>query len=62
MNKREFIQWVYANYTIGSNPMARELFENVLAYAETLNEREQYDFLCEIIPEVPERVIAALCL
>lgn len=25
MNRDEFAQWIYENYTIGDNPMAREL-------------------------------------
>ena len=38
MDKKEFEQWIYRNYTIGKNPMARELLSNVLDYAEG-NER-----------------------
>lgn len=62
MSKEEFIQYVYENYTIDTNPMARELFENVLTYAEGLCEQAQYEFLCAVIPQVPERIIARVTL
>lgn len=57
MNSDEFAQWIYANYTIGDNPMARELLENVLEYAEGMEPEEQYSYLCRMIPQVPEAVI-----
>ncbi len=62
MDKQQFIQWVYENYTINENAMARELFENVLNYAEGLCEQERYEFLCAVIPQVPERIIARVTL
>lgn len=57
MNEDQFAQWIYENYTIGDNPMARELLENVLEYAEGMEPEEQYDYLCRMIPQVPEAVI-----
>lgn len=57
MNSDQFAQWVYENYTIGDNPMARELLENVLEYAEGMEPEEQYNYLCRMIPQVPEAVI-----
>lgn len=57
MDKTEFAQWIYKCYNIGSNPMARELLENVLDYAEGMSEQEQYEYLCRMIPQVPERII-----
>lgn len=57
MNSDQFAQWIYENYTIGDNPMARELLENVLEYAEGMESEEQYDYLCRMIPQVPETVI-----
>lgn len=57
MNKEEFEQWIYENYTIGENPMARELLKNVLEEAEGMDEGEQYNYLCRMIPQVPESVI-----
>lgn len=57
MNSDQFAQWIYENYTIGDNPMARELLENVLEYSEGMESEEQYDYLCRMIPQVPETVI-----
>ena len=57
MNSDHFAQWIYENYTIGDNPMARELLENVLEYAEGMEPEEQYNYLCRMIPQVPEAVI-----
>lgn len=58
MNEIEFAQWIYKNYTIGaSNPMARELLENVLEYAEGMAGDEQYRYFCQMIPQVPEAII-----
>lgn len=57
MNENEFAQWIYENYTIGDNPMARELVENVLHYAEGMEPEDQYIYLCMMIPQVPEAVI-----
>lgn len=57
MGKCEFEQWIYENYTIGENAMARELLENVLDAADGMGPEEQYDYLCRMIPQVPESVI-----
>ena len=57
MDKNEFEQWIFANYTIDENPMARELLSNVLEYADGMSECEQYNFLCRMIPQVPEQII-----
>ena len=57
MTKEEFAQWIYKNYTIGENAMARELLKNVLDEAEGMSPEEQYNFLCRVIPQVPECVI-----
>lgn len=57
MSKSEFAQWIYENYTIGDNAMARELLENVLDEADGMEPGEQYDYLCRMIPQVPESVI-----
>lgn len=60
MNERQFAQWIYENYTIGENAMARELLENVLEYAEGMEPEEQYNYLCRMIPQVPESVIRSV--
>ena len=57
MDKAAFEQWIFKNYTIDENAMARELLSNVLEYAMGMNENEQYNFLCRMIPQVPERII-----
>ena len=57
MNKNEFAQWIYENYTINENPMAREMLENILEYAEGMDEIEQYNYLNRMIPQVPESII-----
>lgn len=57
MDKDEFAQWIFANYTIDYDPMARELLENVLDYAEGMGLDEQYNYLCRMIPQVPKSVI-----
>jgi len=57
MNRQEFEQWVFENYTINENPMARELLTNIFNYADGMGETEQYDFLCRMIPQVPEQMI-----
>ena len=57
MNKTEFEQWVFENYTIDENPMARELLSNVLEYAAGMERIAQHTFLCRIIPQVPRRII-----
>lgn len=61
MNKTEFEQWIYEHYTIGENPMARELLENVLDEAEGMSENEQYNYLSRMIPQVPDSVIRKVC-
>lgn len=57
MNKAEFAQWIFENYTIGDNAMGRELLENVLCEADGMDENEQYQYLSRVIPQVPDRVI-----
>ena len=60
MNKTKFEQWVFENYTVDENPMARELLSNVLEYAADMERTAQYSFLCRIIPQVPKRIIKRL--
>lgn len=58
MNLDEFEQWIYTNYTIGDNAMARELLHNVIAFAErNYFDDELYSFLSDMIPQVPDSVI-----
>ncbi len=61
MNKKEFAQWIYENYTIDEKPMARELLENVLDEAEGMSEEEQYRYLSRMIPQVPDSIIRKVC-
>ena len=57
MDRNEFAQWIFKNYTIDENPMARELLENVLEYAEGMKGEAQYEYLCRMIPQIPEAII-----
>ena len=57
MDRDQFEQWIYEDYTIGENSMARELLSNVLDYAEGMESAEQYDYLCRMIPQVSEAII-----
>lgn len=57
MDNDKFEQWIYENYTIGEKAMARELLKNVIEYAEGMEPGEQYNYLCRMIPQVPEAVI-----
>jgi len=57
MDRKEFAQWIYQNYTINENPMAREMFENILEYADGMNKKEQYDYCRRMIPQIPESII-----
>lgn len=56
MNKREFEQFMYNEFpTVFENSFSREMLSNILAYAEGMEETEQYNFLCGMIPEITER-------
>lgn len=56
MNEIQFEQWIYKNYTIGDNAMARELLGNIFEYAKGMEPKTQYNYLCRMIP-IPKRVI-----
>lgn len=56
LNKKEFKDWIITNYDIG-NKFSEEMLDNILSYAEGMEEDEQYLFLCTMIPQVPERII-----
>lgn len=44
-------------YDFCKNSVFEQMLDNVLNYAGNLSEIEQYNFLCEILPIVPERII-----
>ena len=47
MNKQEFLDFTKENFNVESSFM--RLLENVLTYAENLEESEQYSFLDEVL-------------
>lgn len=61
MTKTEFAQWIFENYTIGQDTMARELLDNVLNETDGMEPGEQYEYLCRMIPQVPEHMIHCVC-
>lgn len=56
MNKKEFKNFVikYCNY---KTDIELKFLNNVLDYAEGMEEIEQYNFLCAILPNIPENDI-----
>ena len=55
MNKEEFKEYLKEEYrVVDSKKMLNDIIENILDYAGTLEEIEQYNFLCDISPIVPE--------
>lgn len=59
MNKDEFRQWIYDNYNVPANncTLAPQMLDNILDYAEDIAVAEQYEFLCRMLPSLPERII-----
>lgn len=51
MNKEELKEYISQNYDFDDT-----LINNILNYAENMEEIEQYNFLCAILP-VPEIII-----
>lgn len=55
MNKKEFKEFLNEEYKMAdSKKVLNEILDNVLEYAGNMEEIEQYNFLCDIIPYVPE--------
>lgn len=55
MNKKEFEQFMYYQFpTAFEVSFAREMLQNILDYADGMEEIEQYNFLCDMIPQVAE--------
>lgn len=63
MNKDEFKQWIYDNYHVPADncTLAPQMLDNILDYAEDIaaaqGQAEQYEFLCRMLPSLPERII-----
>ena len=58
MNKYEFKKWILEEYpSVFTTHFAFELLDNLLEYAENMNENMQYKYLCRMIPQVPESII-----
>ena len=58
MDRYEFRKWILEEYeTVFGTHFAFELLDNVLEYANGMSEGDQYNYLCRMIPQVPESVI-----
>lgn len=59
MNKEQFRQWICDNYHVpGDNcTLAPAMLDGILDYAESMEGEEQYHFLCDMFPSLPESVI-----
>lgn len=58
MGKEEFRKYLLDNcYQFCKNPIFEEMLDNILDYAGNLEEIEQYNFLCDMLPNVPEKDI-----
>lgn len=59
MDKQEFRQWIYDNYNVpGDNcTLAPGMLDNILDYADGMDEIAQYDFLCRMLPSLPDSII-----
>lgn len=59
MDKDEFRQWIYDNYNVPGNncTLAPAMLDGILDYAENMEGEEQYHFLCEMFPSLPESVL-----
>lgn len=47
MNRSEFMDYVRENYSVA--PEYMRVLDNILCYAEKLEEEEQYPFLCAML-------------
>lgn len=55
MNKEEFKKFLLENYyQYCRNSIFDKMLDNILDYAGKLEEIEQYRFLCDMLPNVPE--------
>lgn len=59
MDKEEFRQWIYDNYHVPGNncTLAPAMLDGILEYAGNMEGEEQYNFLCDMFPSLPESVI-----
>jgi len=64
MNREEFENFIEEEFPIVfNNPFSREMLSNILDYGQSiLDESEQYNFLCKMIPQVTERELRELYL
>lgn len=55
MKKEQFRKYLLEEcYQFCNNPIFEEMLDNILNYAGSLEEIEQYNFLCDMLPNVPE--------
>lgn len=59
MDKQQFRQWIYDNYNVPGNncTLAPSMLDGILDYAEGMEPDEQYNFLCIVLPDLPESII-----
>lgn len=63
MNKEEFRQWIYDNYNVPGNncTLAPSMLDGILDYAGRMKKRDRHNFLCEMLPSLPEGIIRRVC-
>ena len=55
MNKEKFRRYLLEEcYQFCKKPVFEEILDNILDYAGNMGEIEQYNFLCDMLPNVPE--------
>lgn len=47
MNRKQFVEYVEKNFTVSGEYL--RLLDNVLAYAECIEEDKQFPFLCDML-------------
>lgn len=58
MNKNEFKNYIMEEFpTVFTTHFSIEMLENILDYADGMEEIEQYNFLCAMIPQIPEQEV-----
>lgn len=60
MNKQELYNYMIEENIIKTQK-EKELVSNILDEAEHMEEIEQYNFLCRMITNVPERILRKVC-
>lgn len=62
MKKKEFRKYLEEEYEmVDSRKLLNNIIDNILDYAGNLEEVEQYNFLCDMLPFVPEIDVRSVC-